>query len=287
MIALTGANGQLGTLVIQELVKRYPAQQIVAGVRDTTKAKQLAAVGVQLREADYDRSETLERAFQGVDKVLVISAVVPGQRLRQHQAVIDAALKVGVSFLAYTSILKADTSTLGLAEEHRQTESAIKASGLKYVLLRNGWYLENHTAAVPMAVQHDELTGSSGDGRFASGSRADYAEAAAVVLAGDGHDNKTYELAGDHSFNMEELAQEISRQIGRTVPYKNLSSDAYRAALLGLGLPSMLVDVAVDADSKAQQGQLDSDSTDLSKLIGRPTTTLAQAVTAALQSRST
>lgn len=287
MIAITGANGQLGKLVLHELSKRHPANQIIACVRDLTKAAELSGLGVQLREADYDRPETIERALKGVDKVLLISAVVPGQRLRQHMAVINAARVAGVSYIAYTSILNADTSTLSLAEEHRQTEKAIKASGLRYALLRNGWYLENHTGAIPLAIQHGGFIGSSGEGRFASGSRADYAEAAAVVLAGKSDENQVFELAGDHSFIMPELAQEVSRQTGHDVPYKNLSPEEYRVALLGFGVPQMLADVAVDADSKAQQGELDSHSKALSRLIGRPTTTLTQAIAAILNAHKT
>ena len=283
MIAVTGANGHLGKLVIQGLLRHNKADQIVAAVRAPSKAGGLSELGVAVREADYDLPETLISTFQGVDKVLLISAVEPGRRLRQHTAVIDAAEKTGVTFLAYTSILRADTSTLSLAKEHEQTETVLKSSGLQYVLLRNGWYLENHTAAIPSALQHGALIGSSNNGRFASASRADYADAAVKVLVEEGHDGKTYELAGDESFDMEQFATELSRQAGRDVPYNNLSAEGYRGVLLGLGLPQMLVDVVVDADSKAQDGELDSTSKDLSQLIGRPTTTLPQAVSAVLK----
>ena len=283
MIAVTGANGHLGKLVIQGLLRDNKADQIVAAVRTPSKAGGLSELGVAVREADYDLPETLISMFQGVDKVLLISAVEPGRRLRQHTAVIDAAKKTGVTLLAYTSILRADTSTLSLAKEHEQTETVLKSSGLQYVLLRNGWYLENHTAAIPSALQHGALIGSSNNGRFASASRADYADAAVKVLVEEGHDGKTYELAGDESFDMEQFATELSRQAGRDVPYNNLSAEGYRGVLLGLGLPQMLVDVVVDADSKAQDGELDSTSKDLSQLIGRPTTTLPQAVSAVLK----
>ena len=283
MIAVTGANGHLGQLVIEGLVERLPAGQVIAAVRNPGKASNFRNIGVQIREADYTRPATLRIALDGVEKLLLISAAEVGGRFRLHKAVVDAAKEAGVKLFVYTSLLRADSSELLLAREHKQTEDYIRASGLPFVILRNGWYLENHTSALADAIGHNELTGSSADGRFASASRADYAAAAAVVLTQPVSPNRTYELAGDRSFSMAELASEVSRQIGRDIPYRNLSREEYATTLLGLGVPPMTVDVIVDADAKAIRGNLDSQSRDLSQLINRPTTTLSDAVRSAMR----
>jgi len=282
MIAITGANGQLGRLVINQLLEKVPAAQIVAVARNPETAADLRALGVNVRKGDYDDPTSLKEAFKGIDKLLLISAVVPGQRLRQHKAVIDAAREAGVKLIAYTSMLGADTSRSMLAGEHLATEKYLIASGIDYVLLRNGWYIENHTAALPIAAQHGTLIASSGSARFASASRADYAAAAVAVLTQVGHANKTYELAGDTAFTMDDLAAAASAKLGRTIVFRNLSPSEYGAALLAAGLPQMIVDVIVDADAVALKGDLDSSSRALSTLIGRPTTTLEEAVQTAL-----
>jgi NAD(P)H dehydrogenase (quinone) len=283
MIAITGAGGHLGRLAVRRLLTRLPTHEIVATVRDVEAASDLRDLGVHVRVGDYDRPETLRAAFEGVEKLLLVSAVVPGQRLRQHQAVIDAAKASGVKLVAYTSMLRADTSTLMLAREHQLTEDYLQRSGLAYVLLRNGWYVENSTAALAQAVAHGAIIGSSREGRLASASRADYAGAAVEVLTQPGHEGRTYELAGDHAFSMAELAAEVSKQAGRPVVYQDLAPEDFAAALQGLGLPQMIVDVVVDASVKSAQGELDSSSRDLSRLLGRPTTTLVEAVAAALR----
>lgn len=283
MIAVTGANGNLGQLVVRGLLENVPAEQIVAAVRSPEKAEALHALGVQVREADYDRPDTLVEAFEGVEKVLLISAVVPGERLRQHKAVIDAAKQAGVNLVAYTSILRADTSTLILAAEHKATEDYLKSSGLEFTLLRNGWYLENNTSALGSALTHGAIIGSAGAGRFASASRADYAAAAVTVLTQHGRANKTYELAGDDAFSMLEFAEEVSRQAVRPIAYNDLSPADYEAALLGFGLPKIIVDVGIDADMQSQKGELDSSSRDISALIGRSTTRFATAIESALK----
>jgi NAD(P)H dehydrogenase (quinone) len=283
MIAITGAAGKLGQLVLKGLLQQVPANQIVATVRSLEKADDLRALGVQVREADYDRPEMLLEAFRGVDKLLLVSAVVPGQRFGQHKAVINAAKQAGVKLVAYTSMLRAGTSELLLAEEHKKTEEYLKDSGLEFVLLRNGSYLENDTGSLTVALAQGALIGSSGQGRFASASRADYADAAVAVLTQPGHTNKTYELAGDQSFSMPELAQEVSKQAGKTVVYNDLPSAEFEAVLQSFGLPQMFVDAIVDASVKAPKGELNSSSQDLSRLIGRKTTSVAEAVTTALQ----
>jgi NAD(P)H dehydrogenase (quinone) len=283
MIAVTGANGNLGRLVIKCLLERLPADQIIAAVRSPEKADDLLALGLTVREADYTRPETLRNAFYGAEKVLLISAVVPGQRLTQHKAVVDAAREAGVGQIAYTSMLRADTSDLILAEEHKATEEYIAASGLPFTFLRNAWYLENHTGGLASAIQHGAIAGCAGQGRFASASRADYAGAAVTVLTEPGHENKTYELAGDTSYNMSEFAAEVSKQVGHEIVYNNLASGEYRTALLGFGLPEMVVEVVVDADIKSSSGGLDSSSRDLQRLLGRPTTNFGEAIEAALK----
>jgi NAD(P)H dehydrogenase (quinone) len=284
MIAITGANGNLGNLIVKGLLKKLPASQIVAAVRDPQKSADLRDLGVEVRNADYDRPETLFEAFTGVEKLLLISAVVPGERFRQHKAVMDAAKQAGVELVGYTSMLRAETSTMLLAAEHKRTEDYLKETGLTFVFLRNSWYLENHTGGLAAAFAHGSIMGCSGLGRFASASRSDYAEAAITVLTEPGHENKTYELAGDHSFSMYEFADEVSRQAHRTVVYNDVTATEYKAALLGFGLPQMIVDLVIDADLKSLNGDLDSSSRDLSKVIGRHTTTVSEAIRAALAS---
>jgi len=282
MITVTGASGQLGRLVIEELLKDKTDEPIVAAVRTPSKVRDLVERGVEAREADYDRPETLHSAFAGTDRLLLISSSTVGSRFPQHKAVIDAAGKAGVSLLAYTSILHADTSPLELRQEHILTEQAIRESGVPYTLLRNGWYTENYTAGIPAALENGALAGCAGTGRIASAARADYAAAAAAVLTGTGHAGKTYELAGDDAYTLADLAAEISRQSGKTVPYNDMTEDAYRKLLVDAGLPEPLAAMLADSDTGASKGGLFDDSRTLSGLIGRPTTTLAEMVKRAL-----
>lgn len=280
MIAITGATGQLGRLAVAALKQRVPAQTIVALVRSPEKAEGL---GVSARKADYTDPATLDAALQGIDKLLLISSNEVGARFAQHQNVIDAARRAGVKQIVYTSLLHADTSPLNLAEEHRQTEAALKASGVPHVILRNGWYTENYTGSVGGALAGGAFIGSAGNGKIASATRADFAEAAAVVLTTEGHTGKTYELAGDTTYTLSDLAAEISAQTGKTIPYKNLSEQDYTAALTGFGLPADLAANIASWDAGASKGALFDDSHQLSKLIGRPTTPLRDAVAAALK----
>jgi NAD(P)H dehydrogenase (quinone) len=210
MYAITGATGQLGRLVIDALMRTIPADRIVAAVRDPAKARNLAERGVIVREADYDRPDTLAKALTGVDKLLLISSTEVTGRLPQHRAVIEAAGRAGVSLIAYTSMLHADTSPARLAVEHRQTEEVIAASGLPAVILRNGWYTENHLLALPAVLEHGAFVGAAKDGRFSSAARQDYAEAAAVVLTTDDQAGRTYELAADKAFTLTGLAAEVA-----------------------------------------------------------------------------
>jgi NAD(P)H dehydrogenase (quinone) len=283
MIAITGATGQLGRLVVTSLLRLVPANELVAAVRTPAKAADLAALGVQVREADYARPETLASAFAGVEKVLLISGNELGQRVSLHKAAIDAAKTAGVKLFAYTSLLRADTSTLMLAAEHKATEEYLRASGLPYIFLRNGWYLENQTASLASALEHGAILGAAGDGLFAAAARQDYAEAAAAALTLPDQENKVYELAGDKPYTLSDLAAEVSRQSGKPVTYQNLPAAAYEKALLGFGLPPEIAAMLADSDAGAARGELTSDSADLRKLIGHPTKTLAAAVTVALK----
>ncbi|MER8525333.1 SDR family oxidoreductase [Mesorhizobium sp. M0494] len=283
MYAITGATGQLGRLVIDALLKTVPASRIVAAVRDPAKARDLVQRGVVVREADYNRPDTLPMALAGVDRLLLISSTEVSGRLPQHRSVIKAAQRVGVSLIAYTSMLHADTSPARLAVEHRQTEEVIAASGLPAVILRNGWYTENHLMALPAALEHGAFIGAANEGRFSSAARQDYAEAAAVVLTSEDQVGRTYELAADQAFTLAELAAKVSRQSGKAIAYNDLAGAAYEGALTGAGLPADLAAILADADIAASRGALFDDGGAMSRLIGRPTTPLESVVAAALR----
>jgi NAD(P)H dehydrogenase (quinone) len=283
MIVITGATGQLGQLVVKALLKKIPASGIVAAVRNVAKAKDIAALGVQVRQADYTQPASWDAALKGADKVLLISSSEIGQRAKHHRSVIDAAKRAGLKLLAYTSVLRANTSPLGLAAEHKETETAIRASGVPFVLLRHGWYTENYTAGIPSALAHGAVYGCAGEGRIASATRADYAEADVAVLTAENQAGKIYELAGDTSYTLTELAAEISRQSGKNIGYVNLPEADYKKALLGAGLPEFVAELLANSDTGASKGGLFDDSHQLSKLIGRSTTPLSTAVAAALK----
>jgi len=282
MIVITGATGQLGRLVIKALLRTIPASQIVAAVRTPDKAKDLADLGVTVRQADYTKPDTLRAAFARADKLLLISSSEVGQRAVHHRAVIDAAKAGGVKLIAYTSLLRADTSPLGVAAEHVATENMLKDSGIPFVLLRNGWYTENHAGWTGAAVGSGALIGNAGDGRIASAARADFAEAAAAVLTRDNQAGLVYELAGDTAYTLAEMAAEIAKQSGKTVVYKNVSEAEHKAALLGFGLPEPIAALLSDSDACASKGALFDEGHQLGKLIGHATTPMASTITAAL-----
>lgn len=282
MIAVTGATGKLGQWVIEDLLKTIPPSDIAVLVRDVSKADGFKKKGIQVRAANYDDAGSWGSALQGVKKLLLISSSEVGKREAQHKTVIRAAKEAKVEHLIYTSILNADTSTLGLATEHVATEKAIKESGIPYTFLRNGWYFENQTENLGGALQGGMIHGAAGEGRFSYASRKDYAEAASRVLRTSGHEYKIYELGGDTAVSLKELAAEVSKQTKKTVGYMNHSFDDYKKALMGFGLPEGFAQLLADSDAKAAKGELETKSKDLSKLIGRPTTTLADAVKKAL-----
>jgi NAD(P)H dehydrogenase (quinone) len=282
-IVVTGATGHLGRLVVESLLERgVPAGQIVATGRDITKIKDLEDRGVQVRHVDFDKPETIRPAFEGAEKLLLVSGSELGKRVPQHANAIDAAKAAGVGFIAYTSAPHADTTSLQLAAEHKATEELIRASGLPFALLRNSWYFEVYTDQFPTYLQHGAIIGSAGEGRISGASRADYAEAAAVVLATDGHEGKVYELSGDDSFTLSDLAAEITKQSGTQVTYSDLPLADYQQALLGFGLPEPVAAIYADIDRGVAAGELHITSGDLRRLIGRPTTPLSSAVASAL-----
>lgn len=275
-LAVSAATGQLGRLVLAGLEGRT---DVVALARDPAKA---ADLGFPVRAADYARPEMLVPALDGVTRLLLISSSEVGQRAPQHRNVLAAARAAGVGQVIYTSLLHADRSPLSLAEEHRDTEAALKASGLDHVILRNGWYTENYLGALPAALAHGALVGSAGSGRIASAARADYAAAAVAVLTGEGFAGRTLELAGDDAWTLADLAAEVSRQTGRTIPYHDLPQADYAAILEGAGLPAGLAAAIASWDVGASKDALFDDGRALSGLIGRPTTPLAASVATAL-----
>jgi len=283
MIVVTGATGQLGRLVIKYLTSKVEASEIIAAVRTPEKASDLAALGVQVRKADYSRPETLKAAFDGAEKVLLISSSELGQRTDQHINVIQAAKNEGVSLIAYTSLLHADTSPLGLAGEHIETEAYLKECGVPFVLLRNGWYTENYLASVASSIDHGAYIGSAGEGRISSAAREDYAEAAAVVMASEEPQaGKVYELAGDESYSLAELAALISLESSKELPYVNLPEKEFRAALESAGLPESVAQLLANSDVGASKGGLFDAQGELSALIGRPTKNLTEMLREAL-----
>lgn len=283
-IAVTGASGQLGHLIILKLIERGAEPASIVGLaRTVDKAADLASLGVEIRHADYSDPSTLPSALAGIDRLVLVSGSEIGQRAAQHRNVIEAAKAAGVSFIAYTSLLKANLSTLGLAEEHRVTESDLATAGIAYVVLRNGWYTENYTGNLAQVIEAGALYGAADDGRVASATRADYAEAAAVVaLSSDFVSGAVLELGGDEPYTFETLAREIGQASGAPIEYRNLSHSGLREQRLANGVPEMWADFAAATDRGIAGGDLDTDSQELSKLIGRPTTPLAVAIASAL-----
>ena len=280
--AVTGATGKLGRLVLDELLRQANPGDIVALARDPAALSDLALKGVDVRKADYDDPASLEAALQGVDRVLLISGNAVGQRERQHGAVLEAAKRTGVSYLAYTSVLNAQASKLMLAPEHAATEKLLENSGLNYDVLRMPWYSENYTGALGPAIEQGTIYGATGDGKLATATRADLAAAAVgALLRSPG--GKTYELAGNHPWTMQEFAAEVSRQAGRPVKYVNQSESDYKDTLESAGLPPPVATLLASTSYLAGYGELYSESTDLSDLAGRPSTPIQQTIRQALE----
>ncbi|MGW2614070.1 SDR family oxidoreductase [Streptomyces sp. NPDC001500] len=281
-IVVTGATGHLGRHVVEQLLDKVPADHVTAVVRDAAKAADLASRGVKLAVADYNAPETFDGVFAAGDKVLLISGnEFDKGRPAQHQVVIDAAKAAGVALLAYTSA--PGSLSAALADDHRTTEQALLASGLPYTLLRNGWYHENYTENLAPVLEHDAVVAAAGEGRVSSAARADYAAAAVAVLTGEGHENTTYELGGDEAWSFAEYAAELSRQTGRKIAYNAVSTEVLTGILTGAGLPGPLAAILAGVDASIEKGELVVSSGDLSRLAGRPTTPLADAIAAALK----
>lgn len=274
-IAITGATGQLGNVVVQKLKEKTASENLVALVRNPEKATDL---GIEARLFDYAKPESLASSLQGIDILLLISGNEIGQREIQHKNVINAAKAAGVKHIVYTSLLHANTSALILAPEHLATENALIESGVDYTILRNGWYTENYAVSIAGAIKADGFIGSAGDGKISSATREDFAEAAAVVLTTNGHENKIYELAGDQAYTLTDFAAEISKQTGKNIPYNNLPEADFANILIAVGLPESFANLLANSDVKASEGALYSEDKTLAKLIGRPTTPLATVV---------
>lgn len=275
-IAVTGATGQLGRLAISAI--RARGGSAVALARSPAKA---ADLGGEARAFDYTDPSTFS-ALTGVKTLVLISSNAFNDRVGQHVRVIDAAKAAGVDRVIYTSLLRADTSAMLLAADHKGTEAHLMASGVDYTVLRNGWYTENHTGSLGAAIAAGALIGSAGAGRFSSAARADYAEAIAAVALDEGHAGKVYELGGDASYSLAEMAAEVARQTGKAVGYNDLPPASYAGVLQSFGLPEGFAHVLADSDVQAAQGALEDNSGTLSRLIGRATTPMAVSVAAAL-----
>jgi NAD(P)H dehydrogenase (quinone) len=281
-IVVTGASGRLGRLTVEALLDRgVPASGIVATSRDVTRIKDLGDRGVVVRQADFEEPDTLPAAFDGAEKILLVSTTAVDRRVANHRRAIDAAVRAGASLVAYTSMLNADTSSSILGVSHHATEQYLQER-VPSVMLRNGWYVENYTAQLPQMMSGGRLAGAAGRGRISAASRADYADAAAAVLTTDGHEGKAYELGGDDAFTLAELAMVVTCITGVHIEYVDLVPDRLAQALIGAGLPAELAHVLADADHAMSQGRLFTRSTDLRRLMGRPTTRLSEAVTTAL-----
>lgn len=281
-LVVTGASGHLGRLVVEALLNcGTAAADVVATTRTPDSLADLAARGVDVREADFNDPASLKTAFAGADRILIVSTTDPDRLSGQRNAV-EAAKEAGVDLLAYTSITRADTSSLLLAADHRATEELIATSGLTYAFLRNSWYHENYTEQLAPALEHKAVLGSAGDGRVSAAARADYAAAAAVVLAGDVVGSAVYELGGDTAYSLTEYAVALSEATGETIAYVDQPVETYAAFLASVGVPAPMDSVLADADRGLAAGDLLSDSGTLSTLIGRPTTPLADAIAAAL-----
>ena len=279
--AVTGASGQLGKLVLEELLQKVEAKDVVAIVRDPSKISDYAAKGVQVRQGDYDDPASLESALAGVDRLLLISGNALGERPRQHKNVIDAAKKAGVGYVAYTSILRADETPIKLGDEHRATEATLAESGLSYDVIRNGWYNENYVGSLPAQVASGVITGAAGQGRVSSAARADYAAGAAAVLV-NGKGGEIYELAGDESWSMEEFAAEVSRQSGKEVKYQDMSEEDYARSLEAVGLPDYVARIVANSNASVADGALEENGRTLSSLTGRKTTPIDDTIAKAL-----
>ncbi|MCE3203947.1 SDR family oxidoreductase [Paenibacillus sonchi] len=277
-IALTGATGHFGSIVAETLLKSVAAENLVVSVRNPEKADNLRTRGVDVRHGDFDQPETLDTAFAGVDRLLIVSADGDNDtRIRQHKAAVDAAVSAKVGFIVYTSVGHADSSSLFLAPVHRATEEFIRESGIPYSFLRNNWYLENEVGSIQAVQAGAPWLTSAGDGKVGWATRRDYAEAAAAVLAGEGHENTVYELSGTPA-TQAELAAVVGKLLGKEVPVQQVDDAAYADIMEKAGVPEAALPIVVAIQQAIREGALDIASSDFTKLLQRPLTPLSEGV---------
>lgn len=282
-ILVTGSTGNLGQQVINHLLETdIEPSEIAALARDPDKASDLNERGIDVRRGDYTKPDTLHAAVEGIDKLLLISSSEVGGRAEHHRNMIEAAKEGSIDFIAYTSGLKADSSPMSIMDEHRETEEMIRDSGIPYTFLRNGWYSENYTEQLEQALNQGALVGCADEGRISAATRSDFAEAAVTVLTEDGHEGEVYELGGDEAFTMAELAEEVTQQSDTEVVYRDFSEEEYVDVLVERGVPESQVSMLAETDRAIAEGALYTDSDDLHRLIGHPTTRLTDAVAEAL-----
>ena len=278
-ILVTGATGKLGSKVVDTLLKTVPANQLAVSVRNPEKAKGLRAQGVDVRQGDFDRPETLDAAFKGIDRLLLISADGDNEtRIRQHTNAVAAADRAGVKFIAYTSIVNAQESKNFLAPTHQATEEAILKTGISYSFLRNNWYLENEISSIQGVLAGAPWVTSAGNGKVGWALQQDYAEAAAAVLSGNGHENTTYELSGK-LLSQDELASALSSVLGKEVSVQQVDDATYADIMKGAGVPDFLIPMLVDIQKGIREGTLEIESNDFEKLLGRPATPINEGLT--------
>lgn len=277
-ILVTGATGKLGSKVVEAVLKSVPASELAVSVRNPEKAAGLAARGVDVRQGDFDKLETLDTAFAGVDRLLLISADGDNEtRIRQHTSAVEAAARAGVKFIAYTSVSNAQDSELFLAEVHKVTEQAIINTGIPYSFLRNNWYLENETGSIQGALAGAPWVTSAGDGKVGWALQQDYAEAAAAVLVSEGHENTVYELSGALT-SQAELAAAVGAVIGKDVPVQQVDDANYANIMKNAGVPEFILPMLVSIQQDIRKGTLEVASSDFEKLLGRPATSVAEGV---------
>jgi len=278
-ILVTGATGKLGSKVVETLLKTLPAEQLAVSVRNPEKAEGLRARGVDVRQGDFDHPETLDTAFAGIDRLLIISADGDNEtRIRQHSNAVKAAERAGVKFIAYTSIVNATESKNLMAPPHVATEAAIIKTGIPYTILRNNWYLENEIGSIEGALAGAPWVTSAGAGKIGWAVHQDYAEAAAAVLVGNGHENKVYELSGP-LLTQEELASVLGVVLDKEIPVEQVNDEKYGEIMKGLGLPDFVIPIVIGIQESMRNGSLDVKSNDFEKVLGRPLTPISEDLT--------
>lgn len=283
-LLVTGATGKLGTKIVDALLKTVPANQLAVSVRNPEKAEGIKTRGVEVRQGDFDRPETLDTAFKGIDRLLIISADGDNEtRIRQHTNAVAAAERAGVKFIVYTSIGNAQESKNMLAPTHKATEEAILKTGIPYSFLRNNWYLENESSSIQGVLAGAPWVTSAGTGKVGWALQQDYAEAAAAVLAGNGHENTIYELSGK-LFTQEEFASALSAVLGKEVPVQQVDDASYAEIMKGAGVPEFLIPFLVGIQKDIREGTLEIESSDFEKLLGRPATPLSEGLSQIVKS---